>query len=415
MHFGGRDQMNGFQLRPYGDLRHGLGHQAEPLSMFPGYANAASAAVTEIPESLLSDVVIAREAAAFLQEHLDAEPETPFFLCASFTRPHCPLTAPGRYIRRYRDAVEPPPHASTFTEYLEPYARATQDAAGFRDLSDEQIARAVEAYYACVDFVDDCIGELLRAARECGGMENTVVIYTTDHGEMLGRHGLWGKAVYYDEAVRVPLLISGPGVASGAHAVRHPISLMDLFPTTCALADLPIPDGLDGVDCSALLADPGGAEPPRAFAPSAYFKYGVRVDHFLSKNTREPGAHRAMRLLRDARWKYVDIEEGEPLLFDLSSDPGETINLAGQAEHAERRGRMHAELSGGIDWPGLRAQLAEDRARVPEYFSGLQPSTPNQYRLPDGRVFDAEASLYGARWLHIPEGSTGGIIPQMFG
>ncbi len=224
MHYGGRDQMNGFQLRPYGDLKHGLGHQAEPLDMFPAYANALSAGVTEIPESLLSDVVTAREAGAFLLEHTDREPDVPWFLCASFTRPHCPLTAPGRYIRHYRDRVPVPPLASTFRDGLDRYARDSQDAAGFRDLTEEQVARGVEGYYACVDFVDDCIGELLRDAGRCGALENTIVIYTADHGEMLGQHGMWGKAVYYEEAVRVPLLISGPGVAPGHHDISHPKS-----------------------------------------------------------------------------------------------------------------------------------------------------------------------------------------------
>ena len=74
MHFGGRDQMNGFQHRPYGDLRHGLGHQPDPLSMYPGYANPESAGITEVPESLIQDVVVTRETLAFLREHQDREP-----------------------------------------------------------------------------------------------------------------------------------------------------------------------------------------------------------------------------------------------------------------------------------------------------------------------------------------------------
>ena len=101
MHFGGHDQIQGFQVRPYGDLRHGLGHQPEPLELFPGYGTAESAAPTQIPESLLVDVVTTRETLSFVQEHADREPDTPWFVCTGYCRPHPPYTAPGRYLRRY--------------------------------------------------------------------------------------------------------------------------------------------------------------------------------------------------------------------------------------------------------------------------------------------------------------------------
>jgi choline-sulfatase len=84
MHFGGRDQYQGFQHRPYGDLRHGLGHQPEPIDMFPGYAHVRSAGVSDIPESMLQDVVVTRETLAFLLEHQDRTPDQPWFACASY-------------------------------------------------------------------------------------------------------------------------------------------------------------------------------------------------------------------------------------------------------------------------------------------------------------------------------------------
>lgn len=87
MHYGGRDQLQGFQHRPYGDFRHGLGHQPEPLSMYPAYDNPESAGVAEIPESLLQDVIVTREALALLLEHHDQSPEVPWFVCASYGRP----------------------------------------------------------------------------------------------------------------------------------------------------------------------------------------------------------------------------------------------------------------------------------------------------------------------------------------
>jgi choline-sulfatase len=403
MHFGGRDQMQGFQVRPYGDLRHGLGHQPDPIHLFPGYPHAQSAGVTDIPESLLQDVVVTRETLAFVREHADAEPETPWFVCAGYSRPHSPLTAPGRYIRRYRDRVGPPAAAA---HPLEPFA-----ARRYEEVSEEEAVRGREAYYACVDFVDDCMGELLDGLAADGLLENTIVIYTSDHGEMAGEHGLWGKVVYYEPSVGVPLLVSGPGIADGAHQVADPISLMDLYPTTCALAGLPIPEGLDGVDFSEVLRDPAGAAAPRATAPSAYYAYGVRIQ-FAAAGDDESCA--AMRILRSRDWKYIEIEGGQPLLFDMVNDPHEQHNLADRPEHAERCRRMRAELFADFSWDQVHAQLEADRERVPDQLSGHQPSTPNQYMLADGRVFDAEADLYKARWLPIPPGCTS-IIPQQFG
>lgn len=121
MHFGGADQMSGFQDRPYGDLHHGLGHQPEPLTLFPAYEAARSAGATEIPESLLSDVVTTREALAYLLELNSREPQTPWLTCVSYTRPHPPFTAPARYLRKYQNKIDPPPQAAA--ESLEPYAK----------------------------------------------------------------------------------------------------------------------------------------------------------------------------------------------------------------------------------------------------------------------------------------------------
>ena len=408
MHFGGRDQMQGFQVRPYGDLRHGLSHQPEPIDLFPAYHSAESAGVTEIPESLLQDVVVTRESLAFLLEHQDVEPDVPWFVCASYSRPHCPFTAPGRYIRRYRDKIPAAFVPTNPNEDLEPFARRYFSV----DQPSEVSLRGREAYYACVDFVDDCIGELLEGLNRAGLLDNTIVIYTSDHGEMIGHHGIWGKIVYYESSVGVPLLMTGPGIRAGHHRVAHPVSLLDLFPTTCGLAGLPIPEGLDGVDLHELLADPETAKPPRDFAASASFAYGVRINY---NTTDENQAGAAMRLVRDQNWKYVEIEKGSPLLFDLANDPLEKLNLAARAEHQERCRQMKQALFRDFSWQHVHEQLAIDRARLPEFLSGQRPSTPNQYVLADGRVFDAEGDLYGARWLYVPLKASGGIIPQQFG
>ena len=408
MHVGGADQMFGFQHRPYGDLRHGVSHQPEPIDMFPAYNHVESAGKTQIPESLLQDVVVTRETLAFLLEHQDREPETPWFVCASYSRPHSPITAPSRYLNRYKGQVSEP---QVTEQPVEPYARRCWEAEGAANLTVEQVALGREAYYACVDFLDDCIGELLGGLEKAGMLENTIVIYSSDHGEMAGNHGLWGKVVYYDDSVCVPLLMSGPGIAGGQVA-SGAISLMDLFPTTCVLAGLPIPEGLDGVDQSEVLQDPGAA-PPREYAPSAYYFYGRCIE--LNWDPIEADGRSAMRLIRSKEWKYVEVQGGESMLFDLVNDSHETRNLAGDADYAEQLAAMQRAWSRGFSWEAANKALHEDRARYPQFKLGVKPTSPNQYVLSDGRMFDAEESLYGVRWLHVPEGITGGMIPQRRG
>ena len=414
MHFGGRDQMQGFQLRPYGDLRHGLGHQPDPIHLFPSYAGAQGAGVTEIPESLLQDVVVTRETLSLLREHADAERETPWFCCASYSRPHSPFTTPGRYIRRYRDKVPSVELPDDFLERMDPYSRKMWELeSGSRAMTAEQMVRAREAYYACVDFVDDCIGELLDGLEADGLLENTIVIYTSDHGEMAGELGMWGKTVPYEPSIGVPLLLTGPQIREGCHRVDHPISLMDLFPTTCTLAGLPVPDGLDGVDQTSVLTDPDQGPPPREYAPSTYIAYGVRPSAGVPLPEYESAG--AMRVWRGRAWKYVAIEGEAPLLFDMINDPAESTNLANSADLAETLQTLERGAMEEFSWGQVHTQLARDRERVNEFSSGRKPTTPNQYMLTDGRVFDAESALYEARWLYLPPSPGGGMIPQRFG
>ena len=166
------------------------------------------------------------------------------------------------------------------------------------------------------------------------------------------------------------------------------------------------------MDLSGPVHESGSDAGSRAFAPSACYRYGVRIQHGQTPDD-EPSA--AWRCVRDERWKYVEVERGARLLFDLQNDPAESRNLAGDPAHGERCRQMEAWLHRDFSWEGVHASLATDRARLPEFLSGLPPGTANQYMLPDGQVFDAEKSLYDARWLALPRRCSGGIIPQQFG
>ena len=229
---------------------------------------------------------------------------------------------------------------------------------------------------------------------------------------MAGRHGLFGKGIYYEESIRVPLLLRLPGQRR-ARVIDRPVSLLDLFPTTCGLAGLPVPKGLDGIDLSRALRPAQPKAWPRKTVSSMYLIYAARVTYTGAIPDGAPNS--AFRTLRWKDWKYVAIQGGRPLLFDLRRDPGERQNLAALPKHARLLAKLDKLTFGRNSWATYQRQLRRDRRRVPKFLSGKKPTTPNQYRLPDGRTFDAEGALYEQRWLQIPPHMTGGIIPQSYG
>ena len=159
-----------------------------------------------------------------------------------------------------------------------------------------------QIYYACCEFcLDECIGDLLTILERDGLLENTIIVYTTDHGEMAGEHGQWWKSSYYEAAARVPLIIyDNRSEDSHGRRVNSPIELNDLYPTLCAKAGIPTPDGLDGSDLSNLMS--GNTNGWRNTAISEYW----------ANQTTSP-----MRMLRTPRYKYVAFPEDESIIFTI--------------------------------------------------------------------------------------------------
>ena len=343
MHFGGREQHHGFQCRPYGDLRGDAGHQTDPL---PGPTRSSLgkfrtrthlAGITEIPASLRQESVVNIETIEFLRE---CSREKPWFLLASYGRPHFPLTTPKRFFDRYSSDVDMPHIPPGHLERTHRFAQVLREKFKTSEIPDEETKKARAAYYACVSFLDQAIGDLLTTL-ECDGLlDNTIIVYTTDHGEMAGEHGQWWKGSYYEAASRVPLIIvhrkAAQAVAFCAR-VKTPVELSDLFPTLCAWANIPIPQDLDGSDLSDVMA--GRTE---GWGDSAI------TELFW------PQATGPMRMIRTPRYKYVVFPEDDPILFDLESDPEEFENLAGQGIYRELEEELHDQLMTGFDWETVK-------------------------------------------------------------
>lgn len=398
MHLGGSRQFAGFEDRPYGDLTGGTGHQWEPLERAGGRSvrdRTRDAGLTEIPESAHQERVTVDESVAWIRERADEN--DPWFLTASFSRPHFPLTAPRRHLRRFWDLEADEP-----TERLtEPAVGRSGDTAdhpmtvgaidGFRteEIDEHERQRARAAYFACVEYFDEIVGDFLATLERDGHLENTVVIYTSDHGELAGEHGLWWKHTWHEAAAKVPMLVQTPGHRAGdreSATVETPVGLIDLFPTICDLADVAPPDGIDGTSLVHTVAD--GQEPHRG---------PVVCDNFTDRW----GEGTAFRMAREDQYKYVRFEDAPPLFFDLAKDPLEQRNLADSgaeltAAQADARDRLAGYVRESVDFEAVRERRA-DGATLAEEFpleAEVASASGNCYLLPRGEVVDADAPLY---------------------
>lgn len=306
------------------------------------------------------------EVAAACREFLAAPRDRaqPLFLVASFDNPHNIHEWSTAQTLPQGNLPEPPARA-LLPPLPSNFAPATEEPAlvrGWRAQHDAQLAyndddwrRYRWAYFRLVEQVDRQIGEILTALDANGLTDSTLVVFTSDHGDMQGAHRLPFKSVFYDESVRVPLIVAGPGFAVPGAVVDFPVcNGLDLYPTFCAAADAPLPDGLLGHSLLPLATGAARAL-PREFVVSEYVRQGRRG-----------------RLVATPGWHYSVWEEGPcpEQLFDLARDPGEMVNLAGVAAHAATLQR-HRELlrqwleSGGETFAGGHYVWPESRVVLP--------------------------------------------------
>lgn len=394
MHLGADRQYVGFNDRPYGDLTGGTGHQPDPIT--PPDADrgmelrsrTADAGVTEIPESLHQEQNVVRETVSYLREHEHQNPEQPWFACASFSRPHFPLTAPTRFLDRYwpngvtEPAVERGGDAAThpFTEAI---------LQGFQtaeiDHGEEQLARA--AYFACVDYFDEILGDFLGMLEQDDLLKDTIVVYASDHGEMAGEHEIWWKHTWHESAVRVPMMVQLPSHRRGdlePAEFKTPVSLVDLYPTLCGLVDAPIPNALDGADLSAAVE--AGQEPERSPV-------------FIDNPVPRWGEGTEFRVVCDGPYKYVRFRGMSDLCFDIQTDPAEYDDLVQDpGDHRDAVERLRSVAEDSLDFAAAEERRnADERDRAKrELDLDAEPASsyPNLYHLPDGRIVDAETPLY---------------------
>lgn len=265
------------------------------------------------------DNFVARESVRFLEQH---GTKRPFVLISSFLKPHPPFFPAARFSNMFSPAQMKLPDTwgkvdlSTVPRHI---ARAIEWPMATPELRHEEQARIrIAMYYAQLAQMDDCVGRILRALRDLNLEDDTLVLYTSDHGEMLGRHGLWNKYVFYEPSVGVPLLCRVPGLTHRAARCQTPVSLVQGLATLADLCGVPIPSGLDGPSFASNVADP-----QRSFDTSVFAAYDV-------------GEKSAGYMVRHGNYKFCYYPNDAAELYDLHSDPEEMRNLAARPDFKDR-------------------------------------------------------------------------------
>jgi len=356
MHFVGPDQMHGFEQRLTTDV-YPADFGWTPDYRRPGeridwwYHNLGSvtgAGVAEITNQLEYDDEVAHHAKAKLYDLARANDERPWCLTVSFTHPHDPYVARRKHWELYEDCAHLEPSAPALPyEEMDAHSRRLMDASDWRNfnITLEDVRRARRGYFANISYIDEKIGEIIQVLETTRQADDTVVIFTSDHGDMLGDRGLWFKMSFFEGSARVPMMISAPGLQPGR--IDTPVSTLDLLPTLCDLAAIDVGEGaryLDGESVVPLAAGSARTRP-------------VQMEYAAE------GSIAPMVSLRDGPYKFNHCETDPAQLFDLETDPGERVNLADDPAFADVVSRMSRATMELWDFAAFDTAVRESQAR----------------------------------------------------
>ncbi|MEE3234642.1 MAG: arylsulfatase [Candidatus Latescibacterota bacterium] len=336
--------------------------------------NSWMARPSHLPEHMHPTHWTASEGIRFLENR---DPSSPFFLWLSFARPHSPYDPPQSYWNMYADHPDiPKPFVG---DWAESFNESIVDVNAPRShRSDRETRRARVGYYGNITFIDHQIGRLLYEFRHRDPEEfaNTLIVFTSDHGDMMGDHHHWRKTYGYEGSARIPFVMRFPRTwdFDRGQQIEAPIELRDIMPTILDAAGIDIPESVDGCSLLPLVED-----------PLAKWRKFVQGEH----TTCYDQAH-GMQYVTDGREKYIWFHHtGDEQFFDLSKDPGECFDLSKDPFKSDR-------LS---FWRGCLAEINEKRGdprgrggRLVEQPEGAMSLSPNYQKWKD-RAFEKESNL----------------------
>ncbi|MDA5555179.1 choline-sulfatase [Shimia sp. MMG029] len=354
MHFVGPDQLHGFEERLTTDI-YPPDFGWTPDYRKPGeriewwYHNMGSvtgAGVAEISNQMEYDDEVAYHATRKVYDLARGHDERPWCLTVSFTHPHDPYVARKKYWDLYEDCAHLLPEVGPIPyEEQDAHSKRIFDANDWRsfDITEEDVRRSRRAYFANISYLDDKIGEVMEALEAT--RQEAIILFVSDHGDMLGARGLWFKMSFYEGSSRVPMMVAAPNMTPGL--VTTPVSNIDVCPTLCDLAGVSMEEVMPWTTGESLvhLGQGGTRDTPVAMEYAAEASYAPMVS------------------LRYGKWKYNRCALDPDQLFDLEADPHELTNLAEVAEHQGTLQTLRAKSEARWDLAAFDAAVRESQAR----------------------------------------------------
>jgi choline-sulfatase len=355
MHFAGPDQLHGYEERLTTDIYPSdfgwTPNWAEPEAKvtFQDMQNVIEAGPCARSLQIDYDEDVAYQAVRWIYDRARSKDSQPFMLTISFTQPHDPYVALPEFWDRYDPAeIDLPQVPPIPLDQKDPHSRRVHEhySVGKAEVTDDIIRRARHGYYASISYIDAKTGELMAALERSGLADDTIVVFASDHGDMMGERGMYYKKCFFEWSLRVPLIFRAPGRFAPAR-VAQTVSLVDLLATFVEWGEGNTGDILttDGTSLAGLAIGEGLDE-------------RVVAAEFLAEGVFDP-----VFMLRDDRWKFLYSEVDPPVLFDMVADPLELADLAGDPQHAETVERFNAIARGMWDAGELRARIIDDQNR----------------------------------------------------
>jgi choline-sulfatase len=300
------------------------------------------------------DQGVTREACDWLARSVATRNEKPWTLFVSWLRPHYPLTCPEQFYNLYpleeMDQARFLEHDQLPAHPVLETIRRNFDYDRYFDDHSRQVGRA--SYYGLCSFLDHQVGQVLGALQASGQAENTLIIYSSDHGDHNGDRRMWTKMSLYDESAAIPMIISGPGVPAGKTATTL-ASLVDIHPTILSAFDIKQePGSRPGIDL-------------RTLATESHF------DRPLLSEYHDGGSPTGMFMMRNTRWKYNYYPGYDPELYDMENDPDELVDLGKSPGHAEIRAHCHEQMCRLVDPDAANRLAFGDQAQLIEKLGGV--------------------------------------------
>jgi len=354
MHFVGPDQLHGYEERlttdiypaDFGWTPNWLDPDGRFDWWFHNLDSVTGAGVADATNQLDYDDEVGFQAVRKLRNIARSNDERPFMMTASFTHPHDPYVARQEFWDLYEgvdipmpttgpiDAVDLDPHSARMRKVI---------CADTTEVSDEQVQTARRAYLANCSYVDHWIGQLIDTLGHHDLARNTVVVFTADHGDMLGERGLWYKMNFFEHSARVPLIVHAPE-RFAPHQVATLTSLLDIAPTMLDLAGVEVPENMDGYS---LMPQLGGSEDALRTVTGEYLGEGAVAPIFM---------------LRRGNLKYIYSEPDGEQLYDLAVDPTELVNAAEASQYLSEVTAFRTEIRDRWDVSKIHGEVLESQS-----------------------------------------------------